>query len=173
MALGALALAAALGFSLGRGVPQGSLETAWAQRYYKDPVAAGKVLIDGVELRGVVGVGGLESYCTVEEFVDPQTGEVRKLPADFGVKNVELSLAAHKVEDDVLGRWFQTSIVEGRLEKKAGAVVIYNRETGEDLLRYQLEGAWPCKWYVPELDSDSSGMAIEKIEIAVEKVERG
>ena len=32
--------------------------------------------------------------------------------------------------------------------------------------------AWPCKWNVPELDSDSSSMAIEKIELAVEKVER-
>jgi phage tail-like protein len=38
--------------------------------------------------------------------------------------------------------------------------------------QYNFYEAWPCKWYVPELDSDSSAMAIEKIEIANEKVER-
>ena len=38
--------------------------------------------------------------------------------------------------------------------------------------QYNFYEAWPCKWYVPELDSDSSAMAIEKIELAVEKIER-
>ena len=35
----------------------------------------------------------------------------------------------------------------------------------------EVEGG-PGKGYVPELDSDQSAMAIEKVEIAVEKIER-
>jgi phage tail-like protein len=38
--------------------------------------------------------------------------------------------------------------------------------------QYNFYEGWPCKWNVPELDSDQSAMAIEKIEIAVEKIER-
>jgi phage tail-like protein len=31
---------------------------------------------------------------------------------------------------------------------------------------------WQCKWNAPEMDADASSMAIEKIEISIEKVER-
>lgn len=172
MALGALALAAALGFSLGQRAPQAALGTAWAQKYIRDPVAAGRVLIGDVELEGVIGVDGLEESCTVEEVRDPATGQVRAFPGAFGARNITLSVLADPKLPDILGSWFETSTVQGPLEKKSGAVVIYSRETGRDLVRYQFYEAWPCKWYVPELDSDSSGMAIEKIELAVEKVER-
>ena len=41
------------------------------------------------------------------------------------------------------------------------------------MARYNFFEGWPCKWYVPDMNSDSSAMAIEKMEIAVEKVERG
>ncbi|MBW1879663.1 MAG: phage tail protein [Deltaproteobacteria bacterium] len=41
-----------------------------------------------------------------------------------------------------------------------------------EVARYNFYEGWPCKWYVPDMDSDSSGMAIEKIELAIEKMER-
>lgn len=172
MALGALALAAALGFSLGQRAPQVALETAWAQRYVRDPVAAGRVLIEGAELEGVIGVDGLEEYCEVVETLDPATGLVSTSRGAVGARNITLSLATDKKRSDLLGEWFESSVVQAKIEKKAGAVVIYNRKTGDEFVRYSFYEGWPCKWYVPDMDSDQSGMAIEKIEIAIEKVER-
>ena len=172
IALAALALASALGFSLGRRSPQVALETAWAQSFVRDPVAAGRVLIGDTELKGVVGVDGLEELCSVQERVDLLTGETIKFPGAFGVKNITVSVLADGKTEDVLGDWFQSFVVDGRLESKDGAVVIYDRRTGEEFVRYSFYEGWPCKWYVPDMDSDQSGMAIEKIEIAVEKVER-
>lgn len=171
LALGALALAAALGYSVGKQDQKSLVGTAWAQRFLQRPSVGGKVLIEDVVLEGVVGVSGLEESCEVLEVRDPLTGELKFIPGPRTYKNLQLSLVAGKSTPDLMVKWFDDSIVEGRLEKKTGAVVLYDLETGDDLLRYEFFEAWPCKWYVPEIDR-SSGLAIEKIEIAVEKVER-
>jgi len=51
-------------------------------------------------------------------------------------------------------------------------VIILDQDGTTEVARYNFFEAWPCKWNVPDMDSDSSAMAIEKIELAVEKVER-
>jgi hypothetical protein len=44
---------------------------------------------------------------------------------------------------------------------------------GNPVRRWQFYEAWPCKWYVPELDSDSSSAGGgNSVELAVGKLVR-
>lgn len=172
LASGALALAAGLGLILGVYSRERAGGVAWAQRFVRSPFAAGKVLLDGAELQGVVGVEGLEEQCDVIERSDPGTGEIQQMPGEFRTRNIKLTTIIPKVELSPLYGWFLEVAEAKRLEKKAGSVIIYDIKSGATLRQYNFYEGWPCKWYVPDLDSDQSGMAIEKIEIAIEKVER-
>ena len=56
--------------------------------------------------------------------------------------------------------------------RRAGSIIILDEDGETEVARYNFYEGWPCKWNVPDMDADSSAMAIEKIEIATEKVER-
>ena len=58
-------------------------------------------------------------------------------------------------------------------DASSGSVIVLDNDGQTEVARYNFYHAWPCKWYVPEMAADQSGMAIEKVELAVEKVERG
>ena len=59
-----------------------------------------------------------------------------------------------------------------KIDRRAGAVIILDQDGQTEVARYNFFEGWPCKWEAPNMDSDSSSMAIEKIELAIEKVER-
>jgi phage tail-like protein len=75
------------------------------------------------------------------------------------------------IATDDFWQW-RKNIEDGKIDRRAGSVIILDQDGTSEVARYNFYEAWPCKWNVPELDSDSSAMAIEKIELAVEKVER-
>ena len=72
---------------------------------------------------------------------------------------------------DDLWQW-RKNIEDGKIDRRSGSVIILDQDGQTEIGRYNFYEGWPCKWYVPDMDSDSSAMAIEKIEIALEKVER-
>ncbi len=43
---------------------------------------------------------------------------------------------------------------------------------GQELLRYRLERAFPVKWQGPDLDASKNEIAIETVELAVERFDR-
>lgn len=175
LGLGAVAVAAAFGFLIGRRSPEPAPGVAWAQRFLGDPSVAGRVVVGDDVLEGVVGVQGLEEACSVvEQKVIGGDGqeEVIKFPGLIAYKNLSVSIALHKVEGSTLHKWFEMTHIEGEFERKNGSVIFFDRESGEEVRRYDFFEAWPCKWHVPEVSHETGGMAVEKIEIAVEKVER-
>ena len=72
---------------------------------------------------------------------------------------------------DDLWQWRQ-NIEDGLIDRRSGTITILDQDGSTVVARYNFYEGWPVKWYVPDFDSDQSGMALEKIEIAVEKVER-
>lgn len=52
-------------------------------------------------------------------------------------------------------------------DKSSGAIVMYDN-AGKELRRYEFKNAWPVSWEGPSLDSGSSALAVETIEIAHE-----
>jgi hypothetical protein len=64
---------------------------------------------------------------------------------------------------DLLRHWVDPSAP--RKGTPRGQIVALD-QSGQEVSRYNFYEAWPCKWYVPELDSDSSAT----VEIVVGKL---
>ena len=134
-----------------------------------------------LEIQGVVGdnkiivggfksMSGMDSETEIVEFKQGNDTVVRKKPGRTTYANIVLERGYTGTDD--LWQW-RMNIENGKIDRRSGSIVILDQDGQTEVARYNFYEGWPCKWYVPDMNSDSSAMAIEKIEIAVEKVERG
>jgi phage tail-like protein len=118
---------------------------------------------------GFKSVSGMDSETEIVEFKQGNDKVVRKKPGRTTYSNIVLERGYTATDD--LWNW-RKNIEDGQIDRRSGSVIILDQDGETEVARYNFFEAWPCKWYVPDMDSDTSGMAIEKLEIAVEKVER-
>ncbi len=123
-----------------------------------------KVIVGGFK-----SVSGMDSETEIIEFKQGNDLVVRKKPGRTTYNNIVLERGFTATDD--LFQW-RKNIEDGKIDRRAGSVIILDQDGQSEVARYNFYEGWPCKWNVPEMDSDSSSMAIEKIEIAIEKVER-
>ena len=118
---------------------------------------------------GFKSLAGMDSETEVVEFKQGNDKVVRKKPGRTTYANITLERGYTATDD--LWQW-RKNIEDGLIDRRSGSIVVLDQDGETEVARYNFYEGWPCKWYVPDMDSDQSGMAIEKIEIAVEKVER-
>ena len=118
---------------------------------------------------GFKSVSGMDSETEIVEFKQGNDKVVRKKPGRTTYSNIVLERGYTATDD--LWNW-RKNIEDGQIDRRSGSVIILDQDGETEVASYNFFEAWPCKWYVPDMDSDTSGMAIEKLEIAVEKVER-
>ena len=118
---------------------------------------------------GFKGMSGMYSETEVIEFKQGNDKVVRKKPGRTTYANITLERGFTATDD--LWLW-RKNIEDGIIDRRAGTITMLDQDLDTIVAQYNFYEGWPCKWFVPELDSDQSGMAIEKIEIAVEKIER-
>jgi len=125
------------------------------------------------DIKTIVGgfnsVSGMDSETEVIEFKQGNDSVVRKKPGRTTYANITLERGFTATDD--LFVWRQ-NIEKGFIDRRSGSVIILDQDLETEVARYNFYEAWPCKWEVPAMDSESSATAIEKIELAVEKVER-
>jgi phage tail-like protein len=119
---------------------------------------------------GFKSMSGMDSETEIVEFKQGNDTVVRKKPGRTTYANIVLERGYTATDD--LWQWRQ-NIENGKIDRRSGSVIILDPDGQTEVARYNFYEGWPCKWYVPDMNSDSSAMAIEKIEISVEKVERG
>lgn len=119
---------------------------------------------------GFKSMSGLDSETEVIEFKQGNDKVVRKKPGRTTYANIVLERGYTATDD--LWQWRQ-NIENGKIDRRSGSIIVLDQDGQTEVARYNFFEGWPCKWYVPDMSADSSAMAIEKIEIAVEKVERG
>jgi phage tail-like protein len=119
---------------------------------------------------GFKSLSGMDSETEIVEFKQGNDTVVRKKPGRTTYANIVLERGYTATDD--LWQWRQ-NIENGKIDRRSGSVIILDQDGQTEVARYNFFEGWPCKWYVPDMSADSSAMAIEKIEIAVEKVERG
>jgi phage tail-like protein len=90
----------------------------------------------------------------------------RKLPAQTKFANLALKRGITANKD--LFKWYKT-VVDGAPERRDGAVVLQD-EQHNDVLRWNFENGWICKWEGPMMNATTNDVAIESIEICVEQV---
>lgn len=124
--------------------------------------------LDGIERGSFQEVGGLEATVDVIEHREGGNITPRKLAGQ--VKYAPLTLKWGMTSDMELAEWHQ-SIVEGRIDRRNGSVVLHDR-TGREVARWNFERAWPTKYTGPSLSAEASDVAIETLELVHEKLER-
>ncbi|MEN0061711.1 MAG: phage tail protein [Myxococcota bacterium] len=120
-------------------------------------------------LGGFKKVSGMESETEIIEFKQGNDNVVRKKPGRTTYANIVLERGFTSTPD--LWKW-RKNIEDGVIDRRSGTVTVLDQDLTTIVAQYNFFEAWPCKWTVPEQDSESSAIAIEKVELAVERVER-
>jgi len=125
--------------------------------------------IDGLVAAAFSEVSGLASETEVIEYREgsDKANTVRKLPGLTKFSNLVLKRGV--TPDKSLWNWRKT-VTDGAVQRANGSVVLLD-ENHEEILRWNFYRAWPCKWEGPALNSKSSEVAIETLEITHEGLE--
>ena len=130
----------------------------------------GVVRDNKVIVGGFKSVAGMDSETEVIEFKQGNDMVVRKKPGRTTYSNIVLERGFTATDD--LWQW-RKNIEDGKIDRRSGSIIVLDQDGQTEVARYNFYEGWPCKWNVPDMNSDTSAMAIEKIEVCVEKVERG
>jgi phage tail-like protein len=68
-----------------------------------------------------------------------------------------------------LWAWYR-QIVNGVEDRRNGSIVLLDEQFG-DVLRWNFYEAWPCKWEGPTFNATTNEVALESVELCVEKLE--
>jgi phage tail-like protein len=137
----------------------------------KDPFGGYNFLveIDGIARAAFQQVSGFDSTIDIVEHREGgENTTVRKLPAMTRYSNLQLRWG---ITDDLeLYDWHRKA-VRGELERRNGSIVLLDRR-GQETARWNFVRAWPSKYDGPDLNAETSDIAIEMLELAHEGVER-
>lgn len=99
---------------------------------------------------------------------DERTLHVRKLT---GLRKFASNIVLKRgfTPDTQLYLWYR-NILNGVEDRRNGAIVLMD-ETHKQVLRWEFENGWICKWEGPTLNATSNDVVIESLEICVERVE--
>jgi phage tail-like protein len=126
------------------------------------------VQIDGISQAGFSEVTGLETSVDPIDYREGGDRIIRKLPGLRRVGNVTLKRGVTKSKE--LQDWHK-NILQGQLDRRNVAIILLD-DTGQEVVRWNLHDAWPCKWNGPDLDALNSEVAIEALELCAEGLER-
>jgi phage tail-like protein len=128
-----------------------------------------RVELDKTAVAGFREVGGLSFTIDPVEYRegnDPQL-HVRKLTGLRKFANLTLKRGFTANHD--LWNWYRT-LLNGVADRRDGSIVLQDEERN-DVLRWNFSNAWITKWEGPAMNATTNDVAIESIELAVERVE--
>jgi phage tail-like protein len=128
-----------------------------------------RVELDNTSVAGFRECGGLTA---TTDSVDYREGtdiplSVRKLTGLRKFANITLKRGWTANED--LWNWYK-NVLNGVEDRRNGAIVLQDEEHN-DVLRWNFENGWICKWEGPSVNAASNDVAIESIEICHERLE--
>jgi phage tail-like protein len=128
-----------------------------------------EVQIDNVSVAGFRECGGL-SFTT--DPVDYREGtdvplHVRKLTGLRKFANISLKRGITKNQE--LWKWYK-NVLNGTEDRRNGAIILHD-EQHNAVVRWNFESGWITKWEGPAMNATSNDVALESIEIVVERIE--
>lgn len=127
------------------------------------------VEIDGITQAGFSDCSGFA--CNTDPIEYREGGEnkfVRKLPGITKHSNITLKWGL--TDSKELHAWYQ-DIQNGKIIRKNGSIIVLDTE-GREKVRWNFFDGWPAKWDGPDFSAKGNDIAIETLEIAVERIER-
>ena len=127
-----------------------------------------RVEIDAVTVAAFSEVSGLTAETAVVEYRSGEMlGGTRKLAGLTKYTNVTLKRGM--TQNLELWNWYR-NVVEGKTDRRSASIVLLN-EAHQEVLRWNIVKAWPCKWEGPALNARHNEVAIEILELAHEGLE--
>jgi len=128
-----------------------------------------RVEIDNTSVASFREAGGLSTNTDSVEYREGTDVPLmpRKLPAMRKCVNITLKRGITTNED--LWNWYK-NVLNGVPDRRNGAIVLQD-EQHNDMMRWNFENGWICKWEGPALNATSNDVAIESIEICHERLE--
>jgi len=127
------------------------------------------VEIDGITRAGFQEVGGLDASTDPVDYREGNDpNHVRKLSGLNKYSPITLKYGI--TTDPEFWKWRET-VIDGKTERKNGSIVLLD-ETGAEKIRWNFTNGWPTKWTGPSLNSTSTAVAIETVEITHEELKR-
>jgi phage tail-like protein len=121
------------------------------------------VEIDGMTFSKFREVHGLSSAVDVVEYSDGTgSGFAQKIPGRTKFSNITLKWAM--TDDLTLYEW-HAKILDGQIDRRMMLITLSD-STGAAITRWEIKNAWPCKYEAPDLNAESSDVAIEAMEFA-------
>lgn len=140
-------------------------------RREEDPIGQFNFIveIDGMESSAFLSVSGLSSETEVLLFRsgNDRSAAVRKLPGlqKYG----DVTLKRGYIGNNELYQWRQ-QIVDGNVDRRSVSIRLLS-ENREEVSRFNLFEAWPCRWELSTLNAKGTDVAIEELVLAVERIE--
>jgi phage tail-like protein len=137
-----------------------------------DPFASFNFLleIDGVAKAGFSEVTGLNTETNVIEYREgSDPNHMRKLPGLEKFGNVTLKRGV--TPDPELFNWHK-AVLDGEILRDESMSIVLLDERRQEVVRWNLQNAWPSKWVGPDLKAGANEIAFESVEIVHEGVER-
>jgi phage tail-like protein len=127
------------------------------------------VEIDGITQAGFQEMSGLDSSTDTMDYREGNDpNHVRKLPGLNKFSTITLKRGI--TDSDELWKW-RATVVDGKTQRKNGSIVLLD-DTGKEKLRWNFTNAWPSKWTGPSLNSTSTAVAVETLEITPEEIKK-
>jgi phage tail-like protein len=130
----------------------------------------------------VVEIGGITqagfSDCTgfgastdpIEYREGGENTHVRKLPGMTKFTNITLKWGL--TDSHELWDWYH-DLVQGRVRRLNGSIIVRDLDGVTEKVRWNFFDAWPTKWDGPDFTAKGNDVAIETLELAAERIERG
>ncbi|SDL95684.1 phage tail protein [Nonomuraea jiangxiensis] len=128
------------------------------------------VELDGIAQASFMECSGIES---VTEVVENREGghntTVRKGPGKTTFSDITLKWGL--TDSTELWQWRQ-AIVEGRVLRKSGSIVVYDLANRREVVRWNFVNAWPTKWEGPAFNATGHEVAVETLVLVHEGITR-
>lgn len=124
--------------------------------------------LNGMEVAHFQECSGLKTSSTVFEIEEGgMNGMTHKRPGQSRWENIVLRYATNTSQ--YLLSWRDQFLQDrfGSRPMNSGAIILYDNDHRE-IRRYSFTKAWPVSWEGPQLNSGSSELAVETLEIAHE-----
>lgn len=127
-----------------------------------------KVEIDGIVQAGFAECSGLGSQVEIIDYQEGGDLYSRKIPGKVTFPDITLQWGI--TDSRELYDWHK-NVLDGVTERKNGSIILFN-DVGEEKIRWNFFEAWPTKWEGPQFNAKGSDVAIEKLTLCCERVER-
>lgn len=130
-----------------------------------------RVEIAGLIVAGFSEVSGLEQEIEMEEYKEGGMDFVHKLPN--GIKYANLVLKRGMTEGNMMRAWYETvlkTVTYGGLPipKEPIVYIAMMDHAGNEKVRFLLKSVYPIKWVGPQLNANTSEVAVETLELVHE-----